>query len=49
MKKAEVQLPEPLYQQVEGLAKQLHLTVPEVLCKAAEQMRHRHLGQGQRI
>jgi hypothetical protein len=38
MKSAEVQLPEPLYRQVEGLAKQLHLSVPEVLCQAAEQM-----------
>lgn len=38
MKKAEVELPEAVYQKVEGLAAQLHLTVPEVLCEAAEQM-----------
>ncbi len=38
MKRAEVQLPDPLYQQVEGLAHQLHLSVPEVLVRAAEQM-----------
>jgi hypothetical protein len=38
MKKAEVQLPDAIYQQVEGLAVQLHLTVPQLLCKAAEQM-----------
>ena len=38
MKKAEVQLPDTIYQQLEGLAAQLHLTVPEVLRKAAEQM-----------
>jgi hypothetical protein len=38
MKKAEVQLPETLYKQVEGLAGQLHLTVPELLRQAAEQM-----------
>ena len=38
MKRAEVHLPDPNYQQVEGLAAQLHLTVPELLCKAAEQM-----------
>ena len=41
MKRAEVQLPDTIYQQVEGLAAQLHLTVPEVLCQAAEQMLHR--------
>ena len=41
MKRAEVQLPDTIYQQVEGLAVQLHLTVPELLCKAAEQMVHR--------
>jgi hypothetical protein len=40
MKRAEVQLPDTIYQQVEGLAAQLHLTVPELLCKAAEQMVH---------
>ena len=38
MKKAEVQLPDAIYQQVEGIAQQLHLTVPELLCQAAEQM-----------
>ena len=38
MKKAEVQLPETLYKQVEGLAGQLHLTVPELLRHAAEKM-----------
>ena len=38
MKRAEVQLPDPLYQQVEGLAQHLHLTIPELLCRAAEQL-----------
>lgn len=38
MKRAEVQLPDPLYQQVEGLAHHLHLTVPDLLRRAAEQM-----------
>jgi len=38
MKRAEVQLPDPLYQQVEGLAQQLNLSVPELLRQAAEQM-----------
>ena len=38
MKSAEVQLPDPIYKRVEGLAAQLHLTVPELLCKAAEQL-----------
>jgi hypothetical protein len=41
MKRAEVQLPDSIYQQVEGLAAQLHLTVPEFLHQAAEQMLHR--------
>ena len=41
MKRAEVQLPDMIYHQVEGLAAQLHLSVPEVLCQAAEQMLHR--------
>ena len=41
MKRAEVQLPDAIYQQVEGLAAQLHLTVPEFLRQAAEQMLHR--------
>ncbi|MBA2590952.1 MAG: antitoxin [Gammaproteobacteria bacterium] len=38
MKRAEIQLPEPLYQQIEGLARQLDLTVPDVLRQADEQM-----------
>ena len=38
MKRAEVVLPDPIYQQVEGLAAQLHLTVPEFLCQAAAQI-----------
>jgi hypothetical protein len=38
MKRAEVVLPDPIYQQVEGLAAQLHLTVPELLCQAAAQI-----------
>lgn len=38
MKRAEVQLPDPLYQQVEGLAQKLHVSVPELLRNAAEQM-----------
>ena len=38
MKRAEVQLPEVLYEQVEGLAHQLHLSVPELLVRAAEQL-----------
>jgi len=38
MKRAEVQLPDPVNEQVEGLAVQLHLTVPELLRTAAEQM-----------
>jgi hypothetical protein len=41
MKRAEEQLPDTIYQQVEGLAAQLHLTVPEFLRQAAEQMVHR--------
>ena len=41
MKRAEVHLPDTTYEQVEGLAAQLRLTVPEVLCQAAEQMLHR--------
>lgn len=41
MKKTEVPLPDELYQQVEGLAGQLHLTVPELLRKATEQMVNR--------
>jgi predicted transcriptional regulator len=38
VKKAEVQLPDALYQQVEGLAGQLHTTVPELMRKAVEQL-----------
>ena len=38
MKRAEVQLPDPLYEQVEGLAQKLHVSVPELLRHAAEQM-----------
>jgi hypothetical protein len=38
MKRAEVELPDRVYQEVEGLAAQLKLTVPQLLCKAAEQM-----------
>ncbi len=38
MKRAEVQLPDPLYQKVEGIAQHLHLSVPEVLCRAVEQL-----------
>jgi len=38
MKQAEVQLPDAIYQQVEGLAERLQITVPELLCRAAEQM-----------
>jgi hypothetical protein len=41
MKSAEVQLPDSIYQQVEGLAAQHHLTVPEFLRQAAEQMLRR--------
>ena len=38
MKRAEVQLPDALYQQVEGLAVRLQVSVPELLSQAAEQM-----------
>ena len=38
MKKAEVQLPDALYQQIEGLAGQLHTTVPDLMRKAVEQL-----------
>jgi hypothetical protein len=38
MKRAEVQLPEALYQQVEGLAVRLGVSVPGLLSTAAEQM-----------
>jgi hypothetical protein len=41
MKRAEVQLPDTICQQIEGLAAQLHLTVPEFLCQAAEQIAQR--------
>jgi hypothetical protein len=35
MKRAEVQLPDALYQQVEGLAVRLRMNVPELLSAAA--------------
>ena len=38
MKHTEVQLPDAIYQQVEDLANELRLTVPEMLRRAAEQM-----------
>ena len=38
MKSTEVQLPDPLFEKVEGIAKELHLSVPEVLRTAAEQL-----------
>ena len=38
MKITEVRLPDTIYQQVERLAAQFHLTVPEFLCQAAEQI-----------
>ncbi len=38
MKRAEVQHPDPLHQKVEGIAQHLHLSVPEVLCRAVEQL-----------
>ncbi len=41
MKRAEVQIPDSLYQQMEKLAQQLHSSVPELLCRSAEQWIHR--------
>ena len=38
MKRAEVQMPDPLYQQMERMAHQLHLTVPELLVRAVERL-----------
>jgi hypothetical protein len=38
MRKAEVQLPDQLYEKVESVAKQWSLTIPEVLREAAEQL-----------
>ena len=38
VKRAEVQLPDPLYEQVEGLARELNSTIPELLRQAAEQL-----------
>lgn len=38
MKTTEIQLPEPLYDKVLGLAERLHLSMSEVLCKAAEEL-----------
>ena len=40
MKRAEVLMPEALYQKVERLAARFHMTVSELLRKAAEQMAH---------
>lgn len=36
MKRAEVELPEPLFTEVEGAARRLHMTIPQFLQKAAE-------------
>ena len=36
MKRAEIELPEPLFEQVEGAARRLHMTVPQFLQRAAE-------------
>jgi len=38
VKKAEIQLPDALYVEIEGLAGQLHTTVPELMRKAVEQL-----------
>jgi hypothetical protein len=38
VKKAELQLPDALYQQVEGLAAELRTTGPELMRKAVEQL-----------
>ena len=38
MKKAEIQMPDALYQQVEGLAGQWHTTIPELMRQAVEQL-----------
>jgi hypothetical protein len=38
VKRAEVELPDALYQQVEGLAARLRMSVPELLSTAIEQM-----------
>jgi len=38
VKKAEVQLPDAIYVEIEGLAGQLHTTVPELMRKAVEQL-----------
>jgi hypothetical protein len=38
VKTTQVLLPDPIYEQVEGLAAQLQMTVPELLRQAAEQM-----------
>jgi len=38
MKTTEIQLLEPLYDKVLGLADRLHLSMSEVLCKAAEEL-----------
>ena len=41
MKRAEVQMPDTVYQHLERLAEQRHLTVAELLSKAAEQIVNR--------
>jgi len=41
MKRAEVELPDAVYQRIETLATHCHLTVPELLCQAAEQIARR--------
>ena len=46
MKRAQVELPDALYRQVEGLAVCLHLSVPELLSNAAEQMVLRQVKAG---
>jgi predicted transcriptional regulator len=38
MKRAEVELPDPLYQQVKGLAQEKHLSISDLLRQAAEQL-----------
>lgn len=43
MKKAKVQMTDPLYQKIKGLAKKLDVTVPELLRKAAEQLVQRQV------
>ena len=38
MKRTEVQLPDPLFEQVAGLARELKLSVPDLLRRAAEEL-----------